>query len=129
LDVGTPVPGGGDLDMFARVIRAGYILVYDPAPLIFHDHIADMDRLIDKMGQYHTANVAYLTKHILSDREYAAMILRYLCRTYARTTIRGIGAALLRRDRPLSMVLRQASRAWLGPLALYRSHHQVCFRE
>jgi O-antigen biosynthesis protein len=129
LDVGTPVPGGGDLDIFARVIRAGYILVYDPAPLIFHDHISDMDRLIDKMGQYHTANVAYLTKHILSDRVYAPMILRYLCRTYARTTIRGLGAVLLRGDRPLSMVLNQAIQAWKGPLALYRSHRQACFIE
>ncbi|MFL5801502.1 MAG: glycosyltransferase family 2 protein [Roseiflexaceae bacterium] len=125
LDMGTPVPGGGDLDIFARVIRAGYTMVYDPAPLIFHDHVADMDRLIDKMGQYHTANIAYLTKHILSDRAYAPMILRYLCGMYARTTIRGLGAALLRRDRPLAMVLNQAIRAWLGPFALYRSHRQA----
>ena len=129
LDVGTPVPGGGDLDIFARVIRAGFTLIYDPAPLIFHDHIDDMNRLIDKMGQYHTANIAYLTKHILSDRAYAPMILRYLCQTYTRTTIRGLGAVLIRRDRPLSMVLRQASRAWLGPLALYRSHRQARIRE
>ena len=129
LDVGTPVPGGGDLDIFARVIRAGYTLVYDPAPLIFHDHIADMDRLIDKMGQYHTANIAYLTKHILSDRAYAPMILRYLCRAYARTTIRGLGSALLRGDRPLAMVLNQAARAWLGPIALYHSHRQARIKE
>jgi GT2 family glycosyltransferase len=129
LDVGTPVPGGGDLDIFARVIRAGYTLVYDPAPIIYHDHIADMTRLIDKMGQYHTANVAYLTKHILSDRAYAPMILRYLCHTYARMTIRGFGAALLRGDRPLAMVLNQAIRAWLGPIALYRSHRQARVRE
>jgi hypothetical protein len=88
-----------------------------------------MTRLIDKMGQYHTANVAYLTKHILSDRAYAPMILRYLCHTYARMTIRGFGAALLRGDRPLAMVLNQAIRAWLGPIALYRSHRQARVRE
>lgn len=125
LDVGTSVPGGGDLDIFARVILAGYTLVYDPAPLIFHDHIADMGRLIAKMGEYHTANIAYLTKHILSDRANAAMLLRYLCRTYVRSTIRGLGAVVLRGDRPLAMVLNQAFRAWLGPLALYRSHRQA----
>jgi glycosyltransferase involved in cell wall biosynthesis len=129
LDVGTSVPGGGDLDIFARVIRAGYTLVYDPAPLIFHDHIADMGRLIAKMGEYHTANIAYLTKHILSDRAYAPMLLRYLCRTYVRGTIRGLGAVVLRGDRPLAMVLNQALRAWLGPLALYRSHRQARAQE
>ncbi|HEY3230197.1 MAG TPA: glycosyltransferase, partial [Roseiflexaceae bacterium] len=122
LDVGTPVPGGGDLDMFARIIRADYELIYDPAPVIFHDHIADMAKLIDKMGQYHKANIAYLTKHILSDRAYAPMILRYICRTYMRTTVRGLGAVLLRGDRPLAMVFNQAFNAWLGPFALYRSH-------
>jgi glycosyltransferase involved in cell wall biosynthesis len=129
LDVGTPVPGGGDLDIFARVIRAGYTLFYDPAPIMFHDHIADMDRLIDKIGQYHTANIAYLTKHILCDREYAPMLLRYLCWTYLRTLIRGAGSAILRGDRPLVMVLNQATRSWLGPIALYRSHHQRRIRE
>jgi glycosyltransferase involved in cell wall biosynthesis len=124
LDVGTPVPGGGDLDIFARIIRAGFTLVYDPMPIIFHDHIADLARLIDKMGQYHTANIAYLSKHILSDRAYRFMLVRYLCRTYIRTTVRGLGSALLRGDRPMTMVLTQAFRAWLGPLALYRSRRR-----
>ena len=30
LDTGAAVPGGGDLDIFYRVIRAGYTLVYEP---------------------------------------------------------------------------------------------------
>jgi O-antigen biosynthesis protein len=122
LDVGTPVPGGGDLDMFARVIRAGYEMVYDPAPVVFHDHIADMATLINKMGQYERSNSAYLTKHLLADRTYAPMLLMYMCRTYLRSTIRGLGAAILRRNRPLAMVLNQARNFWLGPIALYRSY-------
>jgi len=30
LDTGTPLPGGGDLDIFYRIIRAGHALVYEP---------------------------------------------------------------------------------------------------
>src|SRR5207244_11842304 len=30
LDVGTVTNGGGDLDMFLRVLRAGHTLVYEP---------------------------------------------------------------------------------------------------
>jgi glycosyltransferase involved in cell wall biosynthesis len=38
LDTGGPLPGGGDLDIFCRVIRAGHRLVYEPRCLVFHEH-------------------------------------------------------------------------------------------
>lgn len=38
LDIGTPSGGGGDLDMFHRVIAKGYTLVYEPAALVWHVH-------------------------------------------------------------------------------------------
>jgi GT2 family glycosyltransferase len=41
LDAGAPLPGGGDTDMFYRVVRAGHSLVYEPALLVFHRHRRD----------------------------------------------------------------------------------------
>ncbi len=38
LDVGTPTNGGGDLEMFIRVLKAGYSLVYEPTAMIRHRH-------------------------------------------------------------------------------------------
>ncbi|WP_346289900.1 glycosyltransferase [Sphaerothrix gracilis] len=38
LDVGTATNGGGDLEMFFRVIKAKYTLVYEPQALIRHRH-------------------------------------------------------------------------------------------
>jgi glycosyltransferase involved in cell wall biosynthesis len=38
LDVGTVTSGGGDLDMFFRVLIEGHTLVYDPAAVIRHRH-------------------------------------------------------------------------------------------
>ena len=38
LDVGTPSNGGGDLEMFFRVLKAGHALVYEPAALVRHRH-------------------------------------------------------------------------------------------
>ena len=38
LDVGTPTNGGGDLEMFIRVIQAEYVLMYEPNALIYHRH-------------------------------------------------------------------------------------------
>lgn len=45
LDTGAVVPGGGDLDIFYRVVRAGYVLVYEPRFLVFHQHRRDMKSL------------------------------------------------------------------------------------
>src|SRR5262249_52755157 len=42
LDTGAAVPGGGDLDIFYRIIRAGYAIVYEPGFLVFHEHRRDM---------------------------------------------------------------------------------------
>ena len=38
LDVGTPTNGGGDLEMFFRVLKEGYALVYEPSAIVRHRH-------------------------------------------------------------------------------------------
>lgn len=38
LDVGTLTHGGGDLEMFFRVLKEGYTLVYEPAAIVRHRH-------------------------------------------------------------------------------------------
>ncbi|MEA5448603.1 glycosyltransferase [Leptolyngbya sp. CCNP1308] len=38
LDVGTPTNGCGDLEMFIRVIRSEYVLIYEPQAMIRHRH-------------------------------------------------------------------------------------------
>ncbi len=45
LDTGAPLPGGGDLDIFYRVIRADYPLVYEPQYLVFHQHRQEYKKL------------------------------------------------------------------------------------
>ena len=38
LGTGPPLPGGGDLDAFYRVLDAGHVLVYEPRMAVFHRH-------------------------------------------------------------------------------------------
>ncbi|MBA4148680.1 MAG: glycosyltransferase [Verrucomicrobia bacterium] len=45
LDVGTATQGGGDLDMFFRVLKHGHSLVYEPAAIVRHRHRRDYARL------------------------------------------------------------------------------------
>lgn len=45
LDVGTVTRGGGDLEMFFRVLKAGHTLMYEPEAMIRHRHRRDYSKL------------------------------------------------------------------------------------
>jgi hypothetical protein len=45
LDVGTVTNGGGDLEMFSRVLVEGHALVYEPCAIVRHRHRRDYARL------------------------------------------------------------------------------------
>jgi len=38
LDVGTPSRGGGDIEMFHRLVAKGHLLIYEPGMLVYHTH-------------------------------------------------------------------------------------------
>ncbi len=38
LDVGTPTQGAGDLEMFYRILKHRYTLVYEPSAIVYHRH-------------------------------------------------------------------------------------------
>ena len=53
LDVGTVTNGGGDLEMFFRVLQEGYMLVYEPSAIVRHSHrrtIAELKRQLTTWG-------------------------------------------------------------------------------
>lgn len=52
LDVGTPANGGGDLDMFHRVLMAGAVIRYQPAAILRHHHRRELAGL----GRQHYDN-------------------------------------------------------------------------
>lgn len=64
LGAGTKTRGGEDLDIFVRVLRAGYTIAYEPASLVWHQHRADDDALRSQLYGYGTGLTAYLTKYL-----------------------------------------------------------------
>jgi len=67
LDTGAPLPGGGDLDIFYRVIRAGYPLVYEPQYLVFHQHRRDYEKLRRQYWSWGLGLMAFVVKSYQSD--------------------------------------------------------------
>jgi glycosyltransferase involved in cell wall biosynthesis len=78
LDTGAPLPGGGDLDIFYRIIRAGHALVYEPSYMVFHEHRASES---DLRRQYYTwglALMAFVEKSYRNDPPQRAQFRRLL---------------------------------------------------
>lgn len=80
LDTGPPLPGGGDLDLFQRVVRAGHVLVLEPGCLVFHEHRRDMAALYRQLGRsWGTSHAAMWSKAYRTDPALRPRLRRYLC--------------------------------------------------
>jgi glycosyltransferase involved in cell wall biosynthesis len=69
LDVGTVTNGGGDLDMFFRILRAGQTLVYEPAALVRHRHRRDRGALVAQIRNNGIGFYSYLCRNMIARRE------------------------------------------------------------
>ncbi len=82
LDTGAKLPGGGDLDMFSRMIRAGLPIVYEPRMLVFHRHRREMAELYRQYWSWGTGFMAYVTKTYRDDprtrRKLRALVIWWI---------------------------------------------------
>lgn len=67
LDTGPPLPGGGDLDIFYRVIRHGRAIVYEPGCLVFHEHRRTLAALRAQFWSWGIGFAAFVAKSRRSD--------------------------------------------------------------
>lgn len=76
LDTGAPLPGGGDLDIFYRVVRAGHPLVYEPRLLVFHEHRRELTKLRRQHWTWGLGFMAFLAKSCRSDPAFRPRLRR-----------------------------------------------------
>jgi GT2 family glycosyltransferase len=106
LDVGTVTNGGGDLDMFFRVLRSGHTLVYEPAALVRHRHRRDRGQLVRQIANNGIGFYSYLVRNALAQPEDAADIRRLGAWWFCAWDVKRTLLSLLqpgRIDRELSM--------------------------
>jgi GT2 family glycosyltransferase len=90
LDTGPPLPGGGDLDIWSRLARAGHPLVYEPRLLVFHRHRPDHASLRRQYWSWGEGFMAYLTKTARIDatqRRKAARLVAWWLREEAGSVV------------------------------------------
>lgn len=94
LDVGTPSQGGGDIDMFHRVLIEGLTLKYEPGALVWHQHRRDMAGLKKQVYSNGRAFGVYLIKiwraGQIPHRLVAAYAWRWVRSWLLSRTMRGI---------------------------------------
>jgi GT2 family glycosyltransferase len=79
---GTPVAAAEDLDVFVRVLLAGYRLSYEPAALVWHAHRVSEHDLDRQLYAYGKGLAAYLCKHAMSRRSGPEIAARSLVGTW-----------------------------------------------
>ncbi|MDQ8188451.1 glycosyltransferase [Pelagicoccus sp. SDUM812002] len=107
LDTGAPLPGGGDLDIFYRMIRAGYPLAYEPLYLLYHEHRSDLRGLRRQYYTWGLGFMAFIKKSIAADpvmkdrfRTLVYWWIRYALKNILKDSI-------VKRSLPLSMSLAE----------------------
>jgi len=75
LDVGTVTNGGGDLEMFFRVLKEGHTLVYEPSAIVRHRHRRDYEKLRSQLTNNSTGLYSYFVRSTFA---YPDEILSFL---------------------------------------------------
>jgi GT2 family glycosyltransferase len=78
LDTGAPLPGGGDLDMFYRVVRAGHPLVREPKMVVYHQHRREYSKLRHQVWTWGLGSMAFVSKSWKTDPTQRPKIRRWI---------------------------------------------------
>jgi len=79
LDTGAPLPGGGDLDIFYRVLRSGRPMIYEPGYAVYHEHRETIDQLRRQYWTWGLGMMAFLVKSRRTDAELRARHRAMVC--------------------------------------------------
>jgi GT2 family glycosyltransferase len=127
LDTGARLPGGGDLDIFYRVVRAGHAIVSEPGCLVLHQHRREYDGLRHQLWTWGLGLMAFVAKSYRAEPSQRPRFRRLLAWWVASR-----GAMLVRRARgggdarPIDLVLAELAGGVVGLCGQYgRSRRRV----
>jgi hypothetical protein len=115
LDVGTPSNGGGDLEMFFRVLKSGAALVYEPAAMVRHRHRRDYASLKKQIANNGIGFYAYLIRTAQAYPDERAALLRLGVWWLWWWNVRRLLRAIVRpRAFPLDLIVAELKGSLIG---------------
>jgi cellulose synthase/poly-beta-1,6-N-acetylglucosamine synthase-like glycosyltransferase len=122
LDVGTVTQGGGDLDMFFRVLQHGLLLVYEPAAVVRHRDRRTIPELHRQLFGWGSGFYAYLCRNAVMVPEARGAIIRFALWYFWVRYIRWLLVTLWSSPPfPRTLILTELRGAILGPLRYRRA--------
>jgi GT2 family glycosyltransferase len=126
LDTGAPLPGGGDLDIFYRTVRASWIFVYEPRMAVFHQHRRELYALRRQYWSWGVGFMAFVVKSYRADKDMQPQF-RGLVRWWFHYQLRRFAKAAVGRGMlPLRFVAAEIVGGIQGLFGAYdRSRHRL----
>ena len=107
LDKGPVMPGGGDLDMFWRVLTGGFSVIYEPEVLAWHEHRRELTAVFDQIVGHQRSLIAFLTKSFVRARGWIRLqILAFLAWRLLKPAVRLVRRLAGRDPLPVPVILR-----------------------
>jgi GT2 family glycosyltransferase len=88
LGAGTPTRGGDDLEMFFRVLKEGYALVYEPRALVRHRHRRSFETLRGQIADHGVSFSCYVIRNALAYPDERLGFARLACWWWAKLAFR-----------------------------------------
>ncbi len=115
LDLGHPLPGGGDLDILWRVLDAGYEIVYDPAVQARHEHRREVEDSVNQILDHHRSLIAMLAKAAVSTCHTGRIgVLAFLAWRLMKPGVRLLSRLAGRDPLPAWALARMWGNCWRG---------------
>ncbi|MFZ0089659.1 MAG: glycosyltransferase [Solirubrobacteraceae bacterium] len=122
LGAGSPAGGGEDLDAFVRLLRAGRVLSYEPAALVWHEHRIGETDLQEQMYGYGKGLSAYLCKFLFARSSGPEVARRLLVGVLHAGRLTRRSRTAVNRSGVARGLLTAELRGWLaGPWAYFRA--------
>ena len=121
LGAGTPTVGGEDCELFARILRAGYCIVYEPRALSWHRHRRTWEELRKTLQGYGIGVYAFWTRMFVINKEFS--VLRLAWGWLHSKQIPELFASLRKQPEsiPSDLLLAQLRGCVSGPMAYFAS--------
>jgi GT2 family glycosyltransferase len=125
LDAGTATQSGGDHEFFARILLAGYHIIYEPAAMSWHRHRRTWEEAVKAVHGYGVGVYAFWTRLFFVEKQYSIILFtkRWLLDTQLPNLYKSIFG--LKKSYPLSFLFAELKGCLQGPFAYFKSRRQV----
>jgi GT2 family glycosyltransferase len=123
LDVGTLTNGGGDLEMFFRILDVGHVLMYEPNALVWHRHRREYERLRDQIVNNGVGFYSYLVQVATRCPEHRRAVIVFGAWWFAWWSLRRLAVSLYKPGSfPRDLVMAELAGSLKGLFRYQQAH-------